>query len=239
LVIISRLSQEHKNLCLIKPFPCPGQLDLAVEAQHLQRFNHNFRRWRNVSFPIPLFPLVSSSVLVETFEEGRLISRDVSDSQVHMQQKQQQQQQISQVVSSSCDALAAEVSCEVPDRGSKRRVLLAETGLNLYLQMLLKDNFCHADLHPGNIIVREESSAVLPVKSTWGSTLVRFLSNLFHVEVTEPPPRLVLLDAGMIAELQPSDQGNLVNFFKALTRQEGEKIGRAILTLSERHTCKV
>ncbi len=31
----------------------------------------------------------------------------------------------------------------------KQSSFLAETGLNLYLQMLLKDNFCHADLHPG------------------------------------------------------------------------------------------
>ena len=187
-----------------------------------------------MSFPVPLYPLVSSSVLVETFEEGSLISRDVNDSQAVLHD------QSSSPGSSKSKVLIASAGlCTTStDKGSRRRVQLAETGLNLYLQMLLKDNFCHADLHPGNIIVREESSGAKAAKRTWGSAAVQLLSSLFHVEMTEPPPRLVLLDAGMIAELRPSDQHNLVNFFRALTRQEGEKIGRAILTLSEQHTCR-
>ena len=32
--------------------------------------------------------------------------------------------------------------------------LPAELGSSCYLKMLLKDNFIHADLHPGNILVR-------------------------------------------------------------------------------------
>ena len=40
-------------------------------------------------------------------------------------------------------------------------------------------------------------------------------------------------------QLRPTDQRNLVDFFRALTRQEGENLGRSILTLSEQHTCKV
>lgn len=47
------------------------QLDLEAEARHLQRFNRNFRRWHNLSFPKPIFPHVRSEVLVETFEEVR------------------------------------------------------------------------------------------------------------------------------------------------------------------------
>eukprot|EP00884_Botryococcus_braunii_P013475 jgi/Botrbrau1/22128/Bobra.0206s0052.1 len=54
--------------------PLKEQLDLEAEARHLQRFNRNFRRWHNLSFPKPIFPHVRSDVLVETFEEGRLIS---------------------------------------------------------------------------------------------------------------------------------------------------------------------
>ncbi len=55
--------------------PLKEQLDLAVEASHLARFKHNFRLWRNISFPTPIYPLVSSDVLVESFESGSLISR--------------------------------------------------------------------------------------------------------------------------------------------------------------------
>lgn len=54
--------------------PLKEQLDLACEARHLSRFAHNFRLWRHVSFPAPIYPFVSSDVLVETFEEGDLIS---------------------------------------------------------------------------------------------------------------------------------------------------------------------
>jgi len=40
------------------------------QAAHLARFNRNFRKWRNVSFPRPLEPLVTPGVLVESFESG-------------------------------------------------------------------------------------------------------------------------------------------------------------------------
>lgn len=55
--------------------PLKEQLDLSCEARHLARFQHNFRLWRSVSFPTPIYPLVSADVLVESFEDGDLISR--------------------------------------------------------------------------------------------------------------------------------------------------------------------
>lgn len=53
------------------------QVDLAREAAHLSRFIYNFRRWKDVSFPRPLYPLVHPAVLVETFEQGESVSRFV------------------------------------------------------------------------------------------------------------------------------------------------------------------
>lgn len=52
-----------------------SQVDLSREAAHLSRFIYNFRRWRHVSFPKPLYPFVHPSVLVETFENGESVSR--------------------------------------------------------------------------------------------------------------------------------------------------------------------
>lgn len=37
------------------------------------------RQWRNLSFPSPVFPLVTPEVLVETFEHGRLITAFVDN----------------------------------------------------------------------------------------------------------------------------------------------------------------
>lgn len=52
-----------------------SQVDLAREASHLSRFIYNFRRWKDVSFPKPLYPLVHPAVLVETFEPGDSVAR--------------------------------------------------------------------------------------------------------------------------------------------------------------------
>lgn len=61
--------------CLPVPPPPspPSQVDLSREASNLQRFNTNFRRARGVSFPMPLYPLVSPDILVESFEDGKHI----------------------------------------------------------------------------------------------------------------------------------------------------------------------
>lgn len=56
-----------------------SQVDLSREAAHLSRFIYNFRRWRDVSFPRPLYPLVHPSVLVETFEQGESVSRYIDE----------------------------------------------------------------------------------------------------------------------------------------------------------------
>ena len=57
--------------------PLREQVDLSREGYYLRVFAHNFRKEKKVNFPKPLFPLVSPSVLVETFEPGEHISRYV------------------------------------------------------------------------------------------------------------------------------------------------------------------
>ena len=64
----------------LKQFAAPlrEQVDLAREGYYLHAFNYNFRNEPNVKFPVPLYPLVSSAVLVETFEPGEHISAYVA-----------------------------------------------------------------------------------------------------------------------------------------------------------------
>lgn len=59
---------------LLPAHPAVPQVDLSREASNLRRFNHNFRKTRHVFFPVPLYPLVTPDVLVESFESGEHIT---------------------------------------------------------------------------------------------------------------------------------------------------------------------
>ncbi|RZC83162.1 hypothetical protein C5167_045949 [Papaver somniferum] len=64
-----------------------SQVDLAREAAQLSRFIYNFRQWKDVSFPKPLYPLVHPAVLVETFENGESVAAYVDENVGHERMK--------------------------------------------------------------------------------------------------------------------------------------------------------
>ncbi|CDO99646.1 unnamed protein product [Coffea canephora] len=162
-----------------------SQVDLAREAAHLSRFIYNFRRWKDVSFPKPVYPLVHPAVLVETFEQGECVSHYVDEIVGHERLKSS----------------------------------LAHIGTHALLKMLLVDNFIHADMHPGNILVREAQTK--PSRK-----------RLFKSK-----PHVIFLDVGMTAELSKSDRSNLLEFFKAVARRDGQTAAECALRLSKKQNC--
>lgn len=94
--------------------------------------------------------------------------------------------------------------------------LLAFRTLCLHIQV---DNFIHADMHPGNILVREAQKK--PSRKHF------FKSK----------PHVIFLDVGMTAELSKNDRTNLLEFFKAVACRDGRTAAECTLRLSKRQNC--
>ncbi|XP_025054696.1 uncharacterized aarF domain-containing protein kinase 2 isoform X5 [Alligator sinensis] len=100
------------------------------------------------------------------------------------------------------------------------RQRIAKMGMDMLLKMVFIDNFVHADLHPGNILVqgakhfgatRRDQTTIVDVCDT---LIVEVRPSLCQL-------RLVLLDAGVVAELQEADLQNFRAVFTAVA--QGQK----------------
>eukprot|EP01018_Ginkgo_biloba_P015466 Gb_32291 [translate_table: standard] len=241
-----------------------SQVDLAREAAHLSRFLYNFRRWKDVSFPKPLYPLVHPAVLVETYEQGESVARYVDQpdgnnrinkslahigthtllkmllvSEVDISDKYDCISRRSSNLCGATNSLRLNVPLGNPivpilhicfnKESSYSCILVAEMGDMYMLGYLLKtivelpnmwvDNFIHADMHPGNILVR--------VGEGKPST-----KRLFRYR-----PHVVFLDVGMTAELSNNDRLNLIEFFKSVALRDGRTAAECTLKFSRHQSC--
>ena len=145
-------------------------------------------------FPEPLlgvnthasFPLVSKRVLVESYIEGETLSSMLAADVA------------AEAAVSPLECVSLEATHATAQARAARNKELARMGLQAFLTMLLKHNFVHADLHPGNIIVQrvasgrdgKGSSSSSSGSSTSPSTSSRATSALWARTRTTRAPRL-------------------------------------------------
>ncbi|CEJ90964.1 Putative ABC1 family protein [[Torrubiella] hemipterigena] len=128
---------------------------------------------------------------------------------------------------------------------------IANEGLDAFLRMLLLDNFVHADLHPGNIMVRFYQSAkpeipltrsvdAPPTKDPSDVTeqvlerlrpyrhrkdLKAWEDELRKIDDEGFRPQLVFIDTGLVTELNATNRENFLALFRAVAEFDGYKAG--------------
>ena len=228
------------------------QLDFRDEAENLRRFNTAFGSsfWAAVvSFPRPLDGMVSEHVLVETFEAGESVAdylgrraapepeageaRPSGATSGAKLKRQLSGGQLSGAGGAAGGSGAARgVGAAVAGVDPNRRAddeesedlpkSIALCGVQSYLKMLIFDNFIHADLHPGNVLVRVEEVGYL----------ARLQRYVLLGQGSARVPHIVFLDAGLAAQFDPSLYSNVQEFFGSIIQHDGPAFGRAVLGLS-------
>lgn len=134
---------------------------------------------------------------------------------------------------------------------------IADEGLDAFLHMLLIDNFIHADLHPGNIMVRFYKPAQIDV----GTHMPRFAKKpkpdpetgddvteevlerlrphrhektawtetLTQIDKEGYRPQLIFIDTGLVTELNETNRANFLDLFKAIAEFDGYKAGHLMV----------
>lgn len=127
---------------------------------------------------------------------------------------------------------------------------IAQEGLDAFLRMLLIDNFVHADLHPGNIMVRFYQAAQPDIPLSKGQHATHDPSTDVTEQVLERlrpfkhqkdtkgwsaelskldeegyRPQLIFIDTGLVTELNATNRTNFLDLFRAVAEFDGYKAG--------------
>ncbi|KAH9263631.1 hypothetical protein BASA83_012979 [Batrachochytrium salamandrivorans] len=146
------------------------------------------------------------------------------------------------LVESYVDAVSMTKFLELGGGGFEKD--LAQIVLTCFLKMLILDNFVHADMHPGNVLVsfhRKTSSKhdlefiedtqidrlkeVTDV-SKWNQMLSDMRSNDYT-------PYLYIVDTGLVSSLSQTHLVNFIDLFKAISEFNGNKISQLMISRSK------
>eukprot|EP01090_Pellita_catalonica_P010704 TRINITY_DN22143_c0_g1_i1.p1 TRINITY_DN22143_c0_g1~~TRINITY_DN22143_c0_g1_i1.p1 ORF type:complete len:365 (-),score=66.43 TRINITY_DN22143_c0_g1_i1:15-977(-) len=186
------------------------QCDLAAEAENLLTFTKNFAHAESIRFPVPIPEYVHELVLVETFEQGKPVKEYIRD------------------------CFRTKSASEITNDSKE----VAKLGLYSYLQMILVDNFVHADLHPGNILVfNQDMTTPVDPNHLWqplheSQGVFNTVVNYFRKK--RDKPYVVLLDCGLVTKLSQQDKENFVNLLQSLISRDS-KLAATLITAGQDH----
>lgn len=132
---------------------------------------------------------------------------------------------------------------------------IANEGLDAFLHMLLIDNFVHADLHPGNIMVRFYKPSELDLSlrkhsratdaptraevDVTESVLARLRPHIGHQQQWDSAlaqlnnegyrPQLIFIDTGLVTELNDTNRRNFLDLFRAIAEFDGYRAGQLMV----------
>ncbi|SCU84707.1 LADA_0D03312g1_1 [Lachancea dasiensis] len=119
--------------------------------------------------------------------------------------------------------------------------------IDAFLQMLILDDFIHADLHPGNVMVRflktdKYGSKSVSTEADCYDLVHRLKSKLkdddssFAQElneiVSQYTPQICFIDVGLVTELNKRNRTNFIALFDALARFDGYRAGELMIERS-------
>jgi aarF domain-containing kinase len=132
---------------------------------------------------------------------------------------------------------------------------IANEGLDAFLTMVLIDNFIHADLHPGNIMVRfykpqqldvsffarkedrttgpkespDVTEEVLERLRPYKKKPKEWVATLQEIDNEGYRPQLIFIDTGLVTELNATNRANFLDLFKSIAEFDGYKAGHLMV----------
>jgi len=111
--------------------------------------------------------------------------------------------------------------------------------------MVFLDNFSHSDLHPGNcLVLTKEIPSQDMFRAFWNFVNQITQQETTHsstsandVQPTKTVRKIVFLDAGIVTALNPNDQRNLRDLFRAVILNEGYEAGRLMVERAKFERC--
>lgn len=104
---------------------------------------------------------------------------------------------------------------------------MADLGVRMFLKMIFEDNFLHADLHQGNVLVRRRCVT----NGTFTNDLTEG-SDLTHVN------EIVVLDPGLVTTLSSYDRETVLTTFAAVACGDSDLTAEIALARSPSNNCQ-